>query len=33
MVEQLCVNGFTLYKYMCNEKSIIKNDFIDTDLP
>ena len=20
MVEQLCLNGFTLYKYICNEK-------------
>ena len=24
MVEQLCLNGFTLYKYICNKK-IIKN--------
>ena len=23
MVEQLCLNGFTLYKYICNKK--IKN--------
>ena len=28
MVEQLCLNGFTLYKYICNKK---KGRFEDTN--
>ena len=27
MVEQLCLNGFTLYEYICNKKKIKKSSW------
>ena len=33
MVEQLCLNGFTLYKYICNKKNVNINDLCNFHYP